>query len=62
MNLKQWEYRMTYLKFDTNIRKVAVMNGMGEKGWELVTITDNYGIFKRLKDQPNKRRFRLFGN
>ena len=57
-NIPTWEYEVLKLKSDSvdSSREYnkALLNGMGEKGWELVRITsmgdpisDNFGVFKR---------------
>ena len=57
-NIPTWEYEVLKLKSDSleSSREYnkTLLNGMGEKGWELVRITsmgdsksDNFGVFKR---------------
>ena len=50
---KQWEYEIkTVPKVDDLI---FMMNEFGKKGWELVQLTGTTCIFKREKDEVQKR-------
>ena len=46
--MQKWEYKILWLKFDTNTE--AELNHLGEQGWELVTVDEgNNYFFKRPK-------------
>ncbi len=49
--MQQWEYRVVdWGQIENAARREALFNELGQEGWELVLVTDEYAyIFKRPK-------------
>ena len=49
MEIQKWEYTMAYINLESRTLTVKRLNEMGEKGWELISNSndDGYGTFKR---------------
>lgn len=49
-----WEYSRTMVERGGNGERQ--LNNMGREGWELVTLDDGYGVFKRaIVNQPERQ-------
>lgn len=46
-NIKQFEYMLLTLSPSSSHALTTSLNSMGKQGWELVTINENFWIFKR---------------
>lgn len=60
MALQKWEYRVSALHRPLNTSDpehaaAAVLNTLGEEGWELVSVDDLNAYFRRPKDQESGR-------
>jgi len=51
--MQKWEYRVVeWEEIGSTPRRGEIFNGLGQDGWELALVTDDYAyIFKRPKEE-----------
>ena len=54
--MQRWEYRMVdWEEIEDAKRREGLFNKLGQEGWELIVVTDDYAyVFKRPKQDTHK--------
>jgi hypothetical protein len=57
---RTWEYRAIYLDWRSSVE--ADLDGLGDEGWELVSVAESYAYVKRATNiRPSQHRARAAG-